>query len=178
MTFSAADDAGRNALVKSGVATKFFFNRANQLTDTVASNVGAFDPKSITMLTGDHYAKDTTKPVFTVPANTQVGTLARLSVQDCQALMSMYGRNCPVTGTGSRPTCTSLDRKYIFLSITAFKENTDHRLMSAKLKVYVQYNKIILFSSLCLEPSACCPGTQYRRRGSHCWTRRSIGRER
>ncbi|GAV07071.1 hypothetical protein RvY_16953 [Ramazzottius varieornatus] len=109
MTFGATDDAGRNNLVKTSLASKMFFGKGNQLSDPYGTNQGTFDPLSITMISSERYSRDASNPVFRLANSQQVGQKAALSVADCQALMSMYGRYCPPTGSGSRPTCTTAD---------------------------------------------------------------------
>ncbi|GAV07072.1 hypothetical protein RvY_16954 [Ramazzottius varieornatus] len=96
MTFNAAGDSARNELVKDSLKSKFIFGPSNRAVVNVnATYKSAFDLNSITMISGEKYAKSFNKPVFST--SRVVGAKARLSVDDCTALLDMYGKYCPAS---------------------------------------------------------------------------------
>ncbi|XP_055349126.1 uncharacterized protein LOC129596002 [Paramacrobiotus metropolitanus] len=100
MTFPTLVD--RNSLVSTTLQQYNIFADTNRYNTSVAITRTPFDYNSITMITGSRYA-GTSTPVFTIPSGTQVGQLARLSLQDCNTLKIMYG--CPPSGYGPTPQC-------------------------------------------------------------------------
>ncbi|GAV07073.1 hypothetical protein RvY_16955 [Ramazzottius varieornatus] len=107
--FAKADDQGRNDLIDDSLAGENIFGRVNTLNANNSQIISPFDPLSITMVRSDRFAKSPLKKVFILQPGVEVGVKAALSVQDCAALIYMYGKYCPEKGSGSRPTCSTND---------------------------------------------------------------------
>ena len=87
-----------NSLVVDNLRSLDIFGAAKQYNTATATNQGTFDAQSITMVSGEQWAADPTRPVFTLksgPSAKPIGTLARLSLGDCSALNLLY--RCGIT---------------------------------------------------------------------------------
>lgn len=89
--------ANANSLVASQLQSLNIFDTSKLYTAANAQNQGPFDAQSITMVSGEQFAQDPSKPVFTMKATPTgggtakpIGNLARLSIDDCQALSFLY----------------------------------------------------------------------------------------
>ena len=86
-----------NSLVAANLQSLDIFAATKKYTNASATNQGPFDARSITMVTGEQWAQNIGKPVFTLNMNPTgggdyrpVGNLARLSRTDCDALNMLY----------------------------------------------------------------------------------------
>ena len=91
-----------NTLVATNLQSLDIFGDSKKYMATNAANQGPFDAQSITMVSGEQFAQDSSKPVFTLKAAPfgggafkPIGNLARLSLDDCSALNNLYG--CAIT---------------------------------------------------------------------------------